>query len=131
MRRHNVMLWITVGLVMVICSGCINALVAGGVAAGAGAVAYVRGDFEVVRRESITKLYNASLKALEDLEITITQFEKDALSAVITGHGAEDKKIVVKMKMVENDLTKLTIRIGTFGDKAMSQIIYDKIRKNL
>ena len=131
MGKNKIMLWIPGLFVMLICSGCVGALVVGGVAAGAGVVAYVRGDLEVTRQEDLTIVYNASYKTLEELEITITHFEKDALSAVLIGYGADNKKIVIKMKRLENDYTKLTIRVGTFGNETMSQIIYDKIRKNL
>ena len=107
--------------------GCAVALVG----AGAGSVAYLKGDLEAVLDKNVDQAYQATLKALDKLEISATKKEKDALSAVIIGRTAEDKKVAIKLKAAENNLTKLSIRIGMFGNRAQSQVIYDEIRKHL
>jgi Protein of unknown function (DUF3568) len=130
MKKQEVILKILVVSTLAMLQGCV--VVAGGAAAAAGTVAYVRGDLESIMEEDITSIYEASKQALEDLEIEIVGTDKDLLSAVVNGKGAEDKKITIKMKRIEQGrLVKLTIRIGTFGEKTLSQIIYDKIHKNL
>jgi len=113
-------------------SGCIVAAVAGGAAAAVGTAAYVKGDLEVILEEDLDVVYAASKKALEDLEISIVGTDKDLLSAVVHGRGAEDKKVTIKMERVEKGrLVKLSVRVGTFGDKDFSKIIYDRINKHL
>ena len=109
-------------------SGCAVALVGAGAAAGVG---YVRGDLEAQMDESIDNVYNASLKALEELELAIISKDKNALGAKIISRTTEDKKIQIKLKRTENNITKLTIRIGLFGDETQSRVIYDTIKKNL
>ncbi|MCK5272721.1 MAG: DUF3568 family protein [Sedimentisphaerales bacterium] len=129
MKKREVILKIVVVSALAMLQGCV--VVAAG-AAAAGTVAYVRGDLESIMEEDITAIYESSKQALRDLEIEIVGTDKDLLSAVVNGKGAEDKKIVIKMKRIEQGrLVKLTIRIGTFGDKTLSQIIYNKIHKNL
>lgn len=129
MKKQEVILKIVVVSALAMLQGCV--VVAAG-AAAAGTVAYVRGDLESIMEEDITAIYESSKQALRDLEIEIVGTDKDLLSAVVNGKGAEDKKIVIKMKRIEQGrLVKLTIRIGTFGDKTLSQIIYNKIHKNL
>ena len=130
MKRQEVILKIVAVSTLAMLQGCV-AIMAGG-AAAAGTIAYVRGDLESIMEEDITAIYESSKQALRDLEIEIVGTDKDMLSAVVNGKGAEDKKIVIKMKRIEQGrLVKLTIRIGTFGDKTLSQIIYNKIHKNL
>jgi len=98
---------------------------------GAGTVAYVRGDFEAIKKESVEQLYDATLKALESLKIPVFSKGQDALTAKIEGRTVEDKKIVIKIEAQENDLSKLSIRIGTFGDQTQSGLIYKKINEFL
>ena len=131
MKKQEVILKIVAVSILAMLQGCVGVVVAGG-AAAAGTVAYVRGDLESIMEEDITSIYESSKQALRDLEIEIVGTDKDLLSAVVNGKGAEDKKIVIKMKRIEQGrLVKLTIRIGTFGDKTLSQIIYKKIHNNL
>jgi len=111
-------------------TGCIALAVAG--AAAVGTVAYAKGDLETILEEDINTIYAASKEALAELEIRITGTDKDLLSAVIRAEGAEDKKITIRLKRIEQGrLVKLTIRVGVFGEKTLSEIIYDKIQKNL
>ncbi len=130
MKKQEVILKIVAVSTLAVLQGCV-AIMAGG-AAAAGTIAYVRGDLESIMEEDITSIYESSKQALTDLEIEIVGTDKDLLSAVVNGKGAEDKKIIIKMKRIEQGrLVKLTIRVGTFGDKTLSHIIYNKIHKNL
>ena len=124
-KKQTVFIVICAGVIAV--QGCAVALVG----AGAGSVAYLKGDLEAVLDKNVDQAYQATLKALDKLEISATKKEKDALSAVIIGRTAEDKKVAIKLKAAENNLTKLSIRIGMFGNRAQSQVIYDEIRKHL
>lgn len=107
--------------------GCAVALVG----AGAGTVAYLRGDLEATMAEDVGTVYQASLTALKQLEITPTKKEKDALSATIVARGADDKKIKIILKRTEENLTKLSIRIGYVGSETKSRVIYEQIKQNL
>ena len=108
--------------------GCMLAVVGVG---AAGTIAYVRGDLQATESESIDVVYEASLKALEELELHVTSKSKDALAAQITTFDAQDKKIKIKLKAATDRTTKLSIRIGTFGSETKSRLIYQKIRDNL
>lgn len=121
-------------LVLIVCGsaffmqGCTAVLLVG---AGAGTVAYLKGDLNAVMSEDVGHIYAATLKALDELEIATTRRQKDALSAVIVGRTIEDKKITIKLKSTEDKLTKLSIRIGMFGNESMSRAIYEQIKKNI
>jgi hypothetical protein len=111
-----------------ILQGCMLAAVGAG---AAGTVAYVRGDLEVVEAKKLDTVYDAAKKALEQLELSISKDTKDAMSAEITARDSQDKKITVKLAAATEDSTKLSIRVGVFGNETKSRMIHDKIKKNL
>ncbi|HEX41906.1 MAG TPA: DUF3568 family protein [Phycisphaerales bacterium] len=116
----------------IVLAGCMAAaLVAGGAAAGVGTAAYVGGDLEAVTDQNVETLHKACLAALEEMNIPVISSERDVLEGKIIARGVDDKKISIKMKYREPQLTKLWIRVGVFGDKDKSQAIYDHIRKHL
>ena len=109
-------------------SGCVVAAVGAGAAAGVG---YIRGDLEATLEDDVENVYEASLQALDELKLAVISKQQDALGAKIVSRNSEDKKIQVKLKQTEGGITKLTIRIGVFGDETQSRLIYDKIKENL
>ncbi len=123
--------FITAGILCILTlavSGCMLAAVG---ASAAGTVAYLKGNLEAVFDEDITKVYNASLETMDELQIPVIQKQKDQLAAKIVARNAQDKKITLKMSRTESGLTKLSIRFGLFGNQSQSQFIYDRIKKNL
>lgn len=108
-------------------SGCI-AVAAG---AGAGAVAYIRGDLSATLDSSFDRVYKASQHAVQQLEFARVSDNKDALLGKIVVRNAADKKIEIKVERVGDNLSKVSIRVGTFGDETLSMAILDKIKANL
>ena len=127
MRKELVFLAILLVAAIVSVSGCIVAAVG----AGAGTVAYVRGDMETVESASIDSVYRAVEKAVDKLGLTGAEKTKDELTAKITARDAEDKKIIIRLTSTGRMSTKLSIRIGTFGDEIKSRRIYEEIKKYL
>lgn len=126
--RRWFVLAVAVVLVGALVQGCTIAVVG---AAGAGTVAYVRGDLEVVESARLDAVYKAAEKAVGQLELNVVSKTKDALSAAIVARDAHDKKIRIKLKATAEGSTKLSIRIGIFGDETKSRLIYNKIKENL
>ena len=108
--------------------GCVVAAVGLG---AAGTIAYIRGDLEAVESENINTVYEAALQAAEELELRIISKTKDALSATIIARDAQDKKVQIILRNTAENTTKLSIRIGTFGNETKSRLIYQKIYDNL
>jgi hypothetical protein len=111
-------------------SGCL--LVAAG-AGAAGTVAYMQGDFETSEPYDISTVYAATRKAAEDLKLYVVEGEcgQDALSATVVTRDAADKRITIKLKSVTEKTTRISVRVGTFGDDAKSHMVYHQIRENL
>lgn len=109
-------------------SGCI--VVAAG-AAGAGAVAYIRGELQSTLSQSLEATEQAANKALSQLQLIKINESKDAFVAILTARTADDKKVEIKLTKVAAESTKVQIRVGVFGDETRSLAILEKIKANL
>lgn len=108
-------------------SGCL-AVAAG---AGAGVVAYVRGDLETTLGHDYNAVVDATRKAIKDLEFVKVSDNKDAFRAEIIARTALDKKIEISLTNAGNNLTNIKIRVGMFGDEQLSLAILEKIKGGL
>ena len=109
-------------------TGCI--VVAAG-AAGAGVVAYVRGELDTTIAEDYNSVVNATRAAIKDLEFAKVTDNKDALKAVLVARTALDKKIEINLSNSGKNLTNIKIRVGLIGDEALSHAILEKIKAGL
>ncbi len=127
--KHHLRLLALGSLVLAI-AGCGASIV--GAAAGAGAVAYVRGELKATEEATLDEVVAAANAALEeDLKFTITDAKADAVSGRVTAKTAADKTVEVNVKKVSDTLTQVRIRVDVFGDEELSRLILDKIKARL
>ena len=119
---------LALGATVMLNSGCL--LVAAG-AAGAGTVAYVRGELTASLGNEFGAVTKATGRAIEQLKFAKVSENADALSARFVVRTAQDKKIEIVLTKVGEELTKVEIRVGVFGDETVSMTILDKIKANL
>jgi ABC-type glycerol-3-phosphate transport system substrate-binding protein len=121
-------LMLAAALLAAMLTGCV-AVVAG--AAGAGTVAWVRGELEATLDANYEKAATAANLAIKQLQFAKISEKKDALTAILIARTAEDKKVEIKVIKVGDQSAKVQIRVGVFGDEALSLTILDKIKTNL
>lgn len=114
-------------LVAPLLGGCI--VVAAG--AGAGAVAWVRGELTSSVPHDLDQTFTATQHALAAMELAKIDDHKTGLDAQLISRTALDKKVEVKLERVSDKLTKIRIRVGVIGDEALSLAILDKIKAEL
>jgi hypothetical protein len=119
---------IALGLLPIL-TGCVVAVA--GAAAGAGAIAYVRGELETSLDQNYSKVVDATRAGLKDLEYAKISEKKDAIDAELIYRTALDKKITIKLSKVTEKTTKVKIRVDLLGDEALSMTILEKIKSNL
>jgi hypothetical protein len=115
-------------------SACTRKLAVIGAAAaavGTGAYFYVKGDLKRNYEASIDKTWQAAVKSVEDLGLSTESKENDAFTGVIKGKMADGKSFTVSVKRLGENLTEVGIRIGTFGNREISETIHNKILSNL
>jgi len=128
MRLRELAVFVALSLGALLFSGCALFLVGAGVAVGAGTVAYVDGELKAADNVTMDKGWNASLRAMQDLEFKVAESQKDALAGKIVARRADGTRIVVQVKRQTDQVTGFRIRVGVFGDEALSHMIYDKIK---
>jgi len=128
MRKQQLILAGLYVAAAVLLTGCIIAAVGAG---AAGTVAYVKGDLEATESKKLDVVYDATKKALTDLELSISQDTKDQMGATVIARDSQDRKATVKLTAVTDESTAISIRFGTFGNEAKSTMVYNKIKENL
>ena len=96
-------------------------------AVGAGTYYYVKGDLERNYEAPMDKTWEATIKSIEELKLTVESQKHDALSGVIKGKMANEKGFEINLKRLGENSTEVGVRIGTFGDREKSEAIHDKI----
>jgi|TARA_B100000959_G_scaffold254862_1_gene286823 hypothetical protein len=108
-------------------AGC---LVVGAVGAGAGTAMYVRGDLETTSSKPVAEVYSVVEQACKDLEFEIYKHEQKPFSGLIVANS-DFGKVAFTMKGKSPTETELSIRVGTFGDKGASELIFAKLKPKL
>lgn len=123
---------VLIGVLCVLASGCAALVLAGAAGAGAaGGVLYAKGDLEASLEHPYKDVVNASRDGIDDVGLHLIQENDLGTATVFDCRRSDDKKVVVRVTSVTSDLTKINIRVGTFGDEDYSRYLYDKIQKRL
>ena len=109
--------------------GCIPLLI--GAVAGVGGMTFVKGKLIHNVDHTVSQVNKASLKALKDLHLFVTSDELNKRSSVIKAEYESGKNISVFIDALTERSSRITIRIGTFGDPEKSQAILNAILKKL
>ncbi|MGQ9570457.1 MAG: DUF3568 domain-containing protein [Thermodesulfovibrionales bacterium] len=126
MTKTGIMFILLCSLIMM--QGCVAVIEAG---AGAGTVAYVRGELQTSYAASLDRTWDASIGALKDIGITIYNTKKDATEGDIEATKADGTKVKINLKPKGQDITTVKIRVGIFGDEEVSRTISNQISKRL
>lgn len=123
--------WVGAVLAVILAVQCGCVAVVAGAAAGAGAVAYVRGELQAKLDRRYEVVERAANHAIEELQFKKISENKDALTAIIVARTAEDTKVQIKVLRVSDNAATVQIRVGLFGNEALSRIVLDKIKEAL
>lgn len=126
MRRIKTLL--SVGVMVLICS-CASTVDPG--EDGSGTYSWqqreLRGNFE----GSLLDVAAAAERAFVDLRLVAVDQMVDGLKGRVRASTADGTSVRIKLKAMEFETTRFNIKIGTFGDKAMSQQVARYIAREL
>lgn len=102
-------------------------------AAGAGTVAYVQGKYSMNVNGNLKDVYNAAIEAVQSNDnYVVTKKTITATEAVIKGSTKVDATdFSISIEKLTDKASKVTIKFGTFGDRAASETLMNKIQENL
>ncbi len=115
------------GLMLVVC-GCGRPKLI-----GTDAAVYSRGKLYAVTGQNLNNVYDATVKALEQLEIEVIETSKDVFYAKVVGKIADGKTIMIRLEPGEGNITNISIKASKFisGNEERARAIYEKIKQNL
>ena len=98
---------------------------------GTEAAVYSRGALYAVYDKDLNSVFEASVKALEQLEIDVSEKNKDVFYAKVVGKVADGKSIKIRMEPGADNVTEIRINASTLGNEDRSRAVYAKIQQNL
>lgn len=119
------------GAGMVSLSGCAAAMIGGAGAAGAGTVAYIRGDTEAIVEASLPEVKSATRQTIDELGLFMIDQQADRTLAAYTLRNAEDVKITIALEPLTSRTTKVRVRYGIWGDELQSGRLLSHITMRL
>jgi len=101
---------------------------AAGAAAGIAGYKYYNDVLTVVYEAPFDNTWDASIKALEDMGLTIDdKTKKMGTGKISTKEDADNKTVNITIEYKSAQETEVTIRVGLLGDENASNVIKDKI----
>lgn len=130
MKQANVLLVLLLSSSLMM-QGCVLLAVGAGAAAGAGTVAYIKGELQTTYAASLDRTWEGSLGALKDLNYKVISSQKDGSEGEIEANRAGEEKVKIVLTISGPGTTLVKIRVGIFGDKAVSSAINSAIASRL
>jgi len=101
---------------------------------GSDAAVYSRGSGKLyaVASQDMNSVYLATLEALKQLELEVTEKAKDIFIAKVVARAADGKKITIWIEPGPGDSSELSIKTGRLlGNEDRSRVVYKQIQQNL
>lgn len=126
---RNLTIAVLISGLMLQMTGC-AVLLLGGAAAGAAAagVMYHEGELRADIDASPPEVIKATERAFRDLIWTKESAKSTTADGLATARTATGKEVVVTVIRKTETVSRIGIRIGTFGDENLSRLLYDKIK---
>lgn len=128
MTMRRTALGLVAAAVLAAGAGCL--FVAAGAAAG-GTLAYVKGELQETLASPIEPATAAAEKAMAKLGLTTEVASKSGLVSQFVAHLADGTKVVVKLESLSAQTTRVGVRVGLVGDRALSARVLGAIKENL
>jgi len=110
-------------------SGCASSVDPG--EEGSGTYTWQQRELKGEFAGSLLDVADAAERAFNDLRLIAVDQVVDGLKGSVTASTADGSKVRIKLKAMDFESTKFSIKVGTFGDKAMSQQVARYIARQL
>ena len=118
---------VAIGLALGAASGLPGCLVAAAGAGAAGAV-YVMGSLDGSLPATPQRIVEATNDVLAESDIHVLSSDATCIDGTVVGRTALDKRVEITVKKVDEKNSRISIRIGTFGDHDISRDLFDRIQ---
>ena len=111
--------------------GCATTAVGGGSTAMAGTYSYVMRELEVVYGIPLADIWPRTLAAVESLQLHIDRQRIDGLGGEIRARRPDGTTVHVCLKPSGDHSTSVSVHIGFWGDREMSERVQRTIRQQV
>lgn len=73
----------------------------------------------------------AARKAVESLKLTSVTSQATSIDGIVTARTAQGDDVTISIDREGDDVSKVSIRVGTWGDEATSLSIIEKMRETI
>ncbi|MCC6347952.1 MAG: DUF3568 family protein [Nitrospirales bacterium] len=98
---------------------------------GTEAAIYSQGKLQVTFADTLFRTFGAARAALTDNDIVINNVQHDMYGGTIEGNKKDGTSVSLVLQAKKPDMIVTTIKIGTFGDEALSRKISRNIESRL
>ena len=92
---------------------------------------YTVGSYSGMVDSTPDKVTQAARKAVEELKLLEINSSGTKVDGKVTAKTAQNDAVTIDVEKAGDNVSKVSIRVGTLGDEAMSKSIMDKIKGNL
>ena len=112
-------------------TGCVTTAVGGGPNAAAGTYSYFSRNLEVIYGVPLADVWPRTLAAVESLQLHIDRQRVDGLGGEIQARRPDGTKVQVYLKPNGDHSTSVSVRVGFWGDREMSERVQRTIRQQV
>jgi uncharacterized protein YceK len=99
--------------------------------AGTGIYSYTSGRLSWTYPVALEPAWQATLRALKELNLRIESKTLDGLGGHIEALRSDNTKVSLSLKPATERTTRISVRVGAFGDRKPSEDIHAAIRTQL
>lgn len=121
---------LVLGLLPLVLAGCIPFLI-GAVVVGAGTYVWLSGTMRITYGKPYEEVWDASVEAVREMEFRILTDVRDTVVGHIDAQMGDGTDVDVAVKKLDDEVTRVEIRIGVVGDERISNFIREKIDSHL
>jgi len=118
-----------VAVSILLISGCASTVDPG--EEGSGTYSWQQRELKGQFSGALLAVADAAERAFNDLRLISVDQVVDGLKGSVTASTADGSKVRIKLKATDFESTKFSIKVGSFGDKAMSQQVARYIAREL
>ncbi len=96
-----------------------------------GTEAFIRGELEAAVVHPMEHVFQAAQDAMTALNFPSRGAKMGEANAYVLAKEVQGRKIDINLQMKSKNVTKINIRVGVFGDQAVSRLILAEIQEKL
>ncbi len=89
------------------------------------------GSIQALIAASPEDVTGAAKSVIEDMKLILISAESTGLDGRVLARTAQEKNIKIIITRQDNNVSHISIRVGSFGDTAASMLILDRVKERL